>query len=101
MFSAVIEEIGKVHGRLTVIRRYGTAPNRHAVWLCDCACGKRDIPVCGSDLRRGNTCSCGCLRKETCAQVGRMLCHGKRKCASDSILRGLQGKTEASAPPTP
>jgi hypothetical protein len=41
------------------------------------------------------------LRKETAAQTGRMFCHGKRKNASGSILRGLQGKTGASVPPTP
>ncbi len=39
-------------------------------WACICDCGKQAF-VTGSQLRSGNTGSCGCLRTETVALVGR------------------------------
>ncbi len=47
-------------GRLTVIKE---APKRKktSMWLCKCDCGNSAV-VSVSDLRRGHTKSCGCLR---------------------------------------
>lgn len=52
----------KQFGRLTVIK-YAGSKNYKTLWLCKCECGKEKI-VKGSDLTRGTTKSCGCLRDE-------------------------------------
>lgn len=66
---------GMKFGRLTVVKRgedYITPKGKKIIrWLCECDCQK-NIPeedkslilVRGSDLRSGNTKSCGCLHKE-------------------------------------
>lgn len=57
-----IDMTGKRCGLLTVIeyagydRSYGQAK-----WRCKCHCGNETI-VGGTDLRTGNTKSCGCLK---------------------------------------
>jgi len=60
---AVIDEIGNKYGRLTVIARNGSDSHNLATWLCQCECGNQSI-VRGTNLRRGHTKSCGCLRKD-------------------------------------
>ena len=50
---------GQRFGRLTVMKRVGTA-DRKAIWRCHCDCGKK-TNVRSSDLKSGNTKSCGCL----------------------------------------
>jgi hypothetical protein len=57
---------GKRFGRLKIIEFAGS-DRRGASWLCRCSCGAVII-VYGSDLRSGNTRSCGCLRKEQLAE---------------------------------
>ena len=57
--------IGQSFGRLTVIERQGSQ-NGKSLWLCLCYCGKT-LPVVASNLKSGNTVSCGCSR-ETHAQ---------------------------------
>jgi hypothetical protein len=57
------DETGNVYGRLTVLERNGSYRNK-VKWLCQCICGNKTT-IIGSDLRSGNTKSCGCLRKET------------------------------------
>lgn len=62
---------GQRFGRLTVIERAedGVAPSgsKKIRWLCQCDCGTTKI-VCGSELNKGDTRSCGCLRKEQLSQ---------------------------------
>lgn len=55
--------IGKKFGRLTVNNRVGSDKNRNALWKCSCDCGN-EIEARTSDLLKGSTLSCGCLRKE-------------------------------------
>ena len=54
------DEIGNRYGLLTVI---GSAPSRRgqAYWKCKCDCGNI-IEVCGTNLRTGNSQSCGCVK---------------------------------------
>lgn len=68
------DETGKTYGRLKVIERYD--PEKHgdfhpsclgAYWLCQCECGEKAI-VYGGALRKGQTHSCGCLRREATAE---------------------------------
>ena len=54
---------GQKFGRLIVIKFVGTDHNQKSLWLCKCQCGKEKI-FGGSNLRNGNSKSCGCLRIE-------------------------------------
>ncbi|WP_461241074.1 hypothetical protein [Paucilactobacillus sp. N302-9] len=59
-----INLIGQTFGRLTVVARSEKKTkdgNLH--WLCRCSCGHLTT-VNGYRLRRGDTKSCGCLRRE-------------------------------------
>jgi hypothetical protein len=63
----ILEDIsGKRFGKWTVLRRNGTLSNGNKgslkAWLCRCDCGKTKT-LRGCELRRGNTHSCGCGRK--------------------------------------
>lgn len=52
---------GQVFGNLTVISYIGKRGPRHHYWTCHCNCGViREVT--SSNLIRGNTRSCGCLR---------------------------------------
>lgn len=64
--GTLINEVGNVHGYLTVIER---APNKdgRAMWKCRCKCGN-EVVVLGKHLRSGNTKSCGCYQKERAIQ---------------------------------
>lgn len=58
----LIDELGKVYGKLTVIERSPRSPDRiGGRWICRCECGS-ETSVLGTSLRRGNNRSCGCLR---------------------------------------
>ena len=65
MGRKAIDETGNHYGRLTVLKRAESYQNRNkkAQWLCRCNCGNLII-VYASNLRNGNTRSCGCLHKE-------------------------------------
>ncbi len=58
-----IDILGKKFGRWTVLRRAGSSKFRGALWFCRCSCGNEGIKP-GGELRRGNTTSCGCRRRE-------------------------------------
>ena len=53
---------GKRFGRLRAVRRLGRRSGSSA-WLCRCRCGTF-TEVLLNNLSRGNTKSCGCLRRE-------------------------------------
>ena len=60
---------GKVYGRLTVLEQtddyIDPKGKRKAQWLCECSCEeKKRIVATGNNLKKGNTISCGCFRKE-------------------------------------
>lgn len=58
--------IGKKFGMLQVIECVGVDSHRQKKYLCLCECGK-ETNVLGSNLRKGNSTSCGCKRKKTCS----------------------------------
>ena len=62
--AALKNILGQTFGRLTVVAKGGKNKWKEQIWLCDCECGTKGIEVDGSNLRGGNTKSCGCLRKE-------------------------------------
>lgn len=53
---------GRRFERWTVLTRAGHIGNA-AAWECLCDCGTRRV-VCGSSLRKGQSTSCGCLRRQ-------------------------------------
>lgn len=60
---------GQRFGRLVAMWPAGRKGIRSIVWLCCCDCGQLKLCLT-SVLHNGNTRSCGCLRKETCGQIG-------------------------------
>lgn len=66
----VVDLTGQRFGRLVVIRqaqREQEMVNRSARWECRCDCGNI-TQVMATNLRNGNSKSCGCLHKETLAK---------------------------------
>lgn len=74
----IIDITGHKYHRLTVVKSRGVVPQgkegdkTRAIWLCKCDCGK-ELVANSNALRRGNTKSCGCLKRET---VRRAKTHG-------------------------
>ena len=54
---------GAVFGRLTAIKPTGEIRDESAVWECKCLCGE-EVFVRSTSLVRGDTKSCGCIRKD-------------------------------------
>lgn len=54
---------GKRFSRLLVLKRIGTQ-NTSPLWKCKCDCGNI-TKVTTRALKSGNTCSCGCIHKES------------------------------------
>lgn len=59
---------GNRYGRLVVLCANGHTSNGNLKWVCQCDCGKV-CTVDGQRLRRGETLSCGCLRKEVSSKA--------------------------------
>lgn len=64
-----LDRTGEIYGRLTVIspaknsKPYASNPYGHTRWNCKCDC-ETEITVRTTNLRSGNTKSCGCLHSE-------------------------------------
>lgn len=58
---------GQVFGRLTVLVQ-GPHSGRYVQWVCRCECGT-EVTVRAAKLTRGETKSCGCLRRETARAI--------------------------------
>ena len=65
---------GKRFGRLVVTHRPAPPKHRDAngrtMWACECDCGST-LRVARVALLNGDTRSCGCLRQELCATLGK------------------------------
>lgn len=60
---SIIITPGQQFGRLTVLGAVGRAKSGHKIWRCQCICGAI-TDVLASNLRRKNTQSCGCLKRD-------------------------------------
>ncbi len=68
---------GQKFGRLLVIERSATNSKQNKPrWICKCDCGN-EAEVNASDLKTGNTKSCGCFDVESVK--ARFTTHGQRK----------------------
>lgn len=65
----LIDITGQRFGRLTVIEKLPPRKGGGSDWLCRCDCGKETKAI-GSNLRKGDTTSCGCAAKEWAAKMG-------------------------------
>lgn len=61
--AQVVDLSGKTFGLLTVKFRIKRDIPGHALWLCQCACGK-ESRVLSCSLTSGNTTSCGCKTRK-------------------------------------
>ena len=57
----VVDISGQKFGMLTVIRFHSLNKRNKSMWLCVCDCGTEKV-IEGSNLKKGNTKSCGCER---------------------------------------
>lgn len=74
-----IDLTGQKFNRLQVIKFSHTGSAKNAHWRCVCDCGKTTT-VNSNKLRRGQTRSCGCLRRESVAEnLGGKVTHGMHK----------------------
>jgi len=61
--SKKIDMTGRHYGRLTIIKEHQPGKHRRARWVCGCDCGKEIIAL-GTNIRFGQTKSCGCFADE-------------------------------------
>ena len=74
------DETDKIYGRLTVLE-YDFNRDNEAWWKCQCECGNV-ISVRGTDLRSGNTKSCGCIKSEGETRIIKILTENNIKFKS-------------------
>ena len=67
MAKSPTDETGNRYSRLLVIRKANVTEHGQK-WWCRCECGN-ECAVLGSNLRYGNTQSCGCLQRERVANA--------------------------------
>ncbi|MCM1237408.1 MAG: AP2 domain-containing protein [Ruminococcus flavefaciens] len=89
-----IDLTGQRFGRLLVKEYAGKDNSGRARWLCSCDCGQQ-CTVSVSQLTRGRTKSCGCLRKD--ATRDRMKSHGMSGTRLYHIWVGMKKRTENPA----
>jgi hypothetical protein len=75
--SKFIDRTGQMFGDLTVLMRDMSAVGKDAKWLCECTCGSKAV-IRGSEMVRGRTKSCGCLRaRANSARRPQLVLHGR------------------------
>jgi len=67
--SARKDWTGQKYGRLTFVRISDKRKNDRPLWELQCECGGLIIRL-SNDIVRGNTKSCGCLRREQSSFIG-------------------------------
>ncbi len=80
---------GRQFGRLSVKEYAGMDKRHNALWSVQCACGTEFVTR-GERLRAGRAQSCGCLRKEMTARLGRNSSLGPNVSARNRILVGYK-----------
>lgn len=85
--ATVRDLTGTKFGRLTVVTRQGTDKHGHALWICECICGK-NVVVTGNGLVSGDTKSCGCLKMESVANLNKR--HGMSNTRLHKIWKNMK-----------
>jgi hypothetical protein len=81
--------IGKIFGRLTVVKLASIGPLGGFVWECLCECGNV-ITIKPKYLVSGNTRSCGCLKIDLAADRHRT--HGLSELPEHRIWEAMKGR---------
>jgi hypothetical protein len=86
----LVDLTGQKFNRLTVIERHSSnnAQNK-PMWVCECECGNKTI-VGGSELKTGNTKSCGCLNRELAKN--RLFKHGMKHTKLYYVWCGMKDR---------
>jgi len=86
----VLNLTGEKYGRLTVVNRHAVNTNGgKPQWLCICECGKEKV-ASSSNLRQGQTKSCGCLHIESALRASAIhKSHGLTGSRIESIYKGM------------
>jgi hypothetical protein len=86
--------IGEKFGKLTVKSLLDERKHGQKVYACVCDCGNKSI-VLGANLRKGNSTSCGCLRKKSCSirMSGLNLQHGQTDTKLWRTWKGIVERT--------
>lgn len=82
-----IDLSGRRFGKLIAIRAVGQNKAKQYMWECRCDCGNTSVAI-GSNLIRGNTKACGCVRLVDLANRTRI--HGKVKTRIFKIWAGMR-----------
>lgn len=92
--SRLLDLTGQRFGRLTVASRADNGNDGSPRWLCKCDCGNV-CTVRSSNLKRGQTQSCGCLRKDKAklnathrmsrTRLYRIWCDMKNRCYNKNV----------------
>lgn len=82
-----IDLTGQRFERLTVIKYYGKANDRHSLWVCECDCGNEKV-ISGNSLKAGLTKSCGCLNNERVKNL--KLSHGEAGTRLHRIWKNIR-----------
>lgn len=69
---------GQRFGRLEVLYRDTNDGEGRVVWMCRCDCGVQKR-VTSSHLKKGNTLSCGCWRRERLGELAREVWRMRRE----------------------
>lgn len=64
-----IIQTGDKFGRLTAIKFDHRDKRSNQYWIFQCDCGNKKV-LCVSEIKKGHTKSCGCLRKEMMTKHG-------------------------------
>lgn len=90
--SKKIDLTGQRFGRLVVICENGLTKRGQVLWLCQCDCGA-EIIVSSDSLRRGNTQSCGCFKRDRTVECHTS--HGMTKTRLYKVWQNMLRRTGA------
>jgi len=94
---------GQRFGRLIAKSFDGRDAHRHALWVCECDCGKACTTTL-QQLRKGDTRSCGCLWNEVRRRNGALfdgssnITHGLSKCPEYFIWKTMRQRAKGRGP---
>lgn len=83
---------GDRYGSLVIVSAAGLDDRKNSTWKCVCDCGQTRIAR-GSELRRGTTTSCGCLKIKRHAQA--VTKHGYSRDPLNAVWRAMIARTSS------
>ena len=84
-----IDMTGKHFRRLVVLELCNYKHGEQTVWHVRCDCGN-ELDVQGTNLRTGNTTSCGCYKKDRAIEAN--ITHGLSKTSAYKSYNGMKGR---------